>query len=309
MKPIKNIIFSVLACFALFHFDVMAYALGDCSDKDVPAGKMCITQAVAGHQNAYEIIDCKFGCYCVGAKNKIGVSSSIEHFCAKRYIMANEPDNAFSAQGIYRCPDGKKSVPGAKSVEDCYSILTANDGSKNCVLSPNEGHYCKKKNNKRSCEPGCYCTGGNINAVGENNSNNPYGQVVSNCKDKKEWAKDYLNLRGIFYCPDGYTSKSGAKSITECFDNNGNYYVVPATSNTSPRPKPNVATLQVVPNGSSCPVGYYMPTSCIPCTGNTIVNATGDGCSVCESGTQPNTEHTACVGVINSSISSKVKLH
>ena len=287
-----------MACFTLFHFDAIALGSGNCDSVNVPAGKMCLTWTAVGHQDVYEIIDCKFGCYCIGAKNKVGVASSIEHFCAKRYIMANEPDNAFSAQGIYRCPDGKKSLPGAKSAADCYSILTANDGSKNCVLPPNEGHYCKKKNNKRSCEPGCYCPGWNINAVGDNNNNNPYGQVVSNCKNKKAWAKEYLRLRGVFYCPDGYTSKSGAKSITECYDVNGNYYVVLETNNNNnvgPRPNPNVVGIQAVSNASSCPAGSYMPTSCVPCTGNTVVNDAGDGCKVCESGTQPNNDHTVCV--------------
>jgi hypothetical protein len=194
---------------------------------------------------------------------------------------------------------------------DCYDILIANDNSENCKTPPAAGRYCKKKNNKRNCEPGCYCSGGIINAVGDNDNTNPYGQVTSNCKQKKAWAEEYLKKRGIFYCPDGYTSKSGAKKITDCFDSNGNHYV------------PNVNGLEIVsgegdfnfnprPLGSGqdvdCPAGSYMPESgndaddCVACTGNTVVNENGNGCQRCPSTKRPNDNHTACVNrVVDSS--------
>ena len=50
------------------------------------------------------------------------------------------------------------------------------------------------------------------------------------------------------------------------------------------------------------PGQYMMPCgggadgcNCVPCTGNTIVNATQSGCVACPSGQTPNSNHTACV--------------
>lgn len=58
-------------------------------------------------------------------------------------------------------------------------------------------------------------------------------------------------------------------------------------------------TITVTP----CPAGQYMTgcgagvdgCRCVPCTGNTIVNAAQNGCVACPAGQSPNADHTACV--------------
>ena len=296
----------VLFCCMLLHCNVMAEG---CKERVIPAGNYCVNGTVEHGVYYTNTFSCDFGCYCVGANAKDGLSQLTTEYCARSNSGVNQSDSLYGVSGVYRCPNGKKSAPGAKSSADCYDVLTANDNSQNCKNPPESGHYCRRKNNTPVCEKGCYCPGGNINAVGGNGDNNPYGKVLSNCKNKNAWAKDYLNKRGIFYCPDGYTSGYGAQKITDCVDGNGHHYVVPESNNNSnnsngfnphQRPELHVAL------GGSCPAGSYMPTGCVPCTGNTVVNDAKNGCVACDNGKQPNNDHTMCVKDVNGSVTSNI---
>ncbi len=71
------------------------------------------------------------------------------------------------------------------------------------------GLYCSALST-HTCPPGCYCTGGG-------NFTWSVGDVEKGCKERWDKITTELNSKGVFLCPGGKTSKSGAKSVADCF--------------------------------------------------------------------------------------------
>jgi len=78
----------------------------------------------------------------------------------------------------------------------------------NCTQDVPAGKFCKTAGVKYDCRPGCYCTGSK-KAVGTSID------VEASCLERKNEAS--LNASGIYFCPQGRWSNSGAKSIDDCY--------------------------------------------------------------------------------------------
>jgi len=253
MMKFKNHVFFMLGLASVFSmgtFDAMAKA---CNKKNVEAGKWCIE---GGSEQ-----DCRAGCYCVGANKKKGISLWVD---VAKFCRESTNVNAYSEQGVYKCPDGKTSNTKAKTISDCYDVQTSSSESTNCTYAPAAGRYCKYKGGQPLCEPGCYCPGGNTSAVGNNGSYER--QVTSRCADHGASAESYLAARSIHYCPDDFPdSDSGTSKIDNCYFKDGSKKVKYGDANISvpagkylPKQKKDPATC---PAGKYCPGGSFKPSA------------------------------------------------
>ena len=292
MKPVKRIflILGAMSMFSLFQFNAMGddNTKKDCNSVD--DGRYCWHK---DDKNA-----CPAGCYCDGGRNVVAVEkfynnkTSFEKACALRTLQS------MSGSGVHLCPSGKTSNPaggqhGAKKSSDCFSGLTAWDGTQNCTSEAAKGKYCKHKDvAKENCKPGCYCEGG-TNAIG--NDGEKWGQVTSACSNHSSDVKNYLEARGVKYCPDGFPkSVSQAKYKDECYfeenserryykDYKDGIYVAPGKylkkSTTTQTPCPSQGN-------AVCFGGVLIPSA--------SENVGIDGCSESK-GLIPNNDRSDCV--------------
>lgn len=139
------------------------------------------------------------------------------------------------------------------------------------------GKYCDNLV-EASCPAGCYCTGGgNISWV--------KGDVKKGCSDR--WSKiSNLSDKGVYLCPDGYTSVEGAGKLEDCFLN----------GHSDIKYKP-----------ITCAPGTYLPANskeCKPCSGkrnycpgvNDVYPSStlAQDLKLCPPGKIPNDDHTGC---------------
>lgn len=279
--------FGALSVISFVQFDAMG-EVQDCNSVD--AGRYCWEKS---HKYA-----CPAGCYCDGGRSALAVKkfyndkTAFEEACALRTLTS------MSGSGVHLCPSGETSNPaggahGAKESSDCFSGLTAWDGKQNCTSAAPKGKYCKHKDVlKEDCAPGCYCEGG-TNAIGGNDE--AWGKVTSACG--AHWSnevKDYLEARGVKYCPDGFpNSVKKAESKDDCYfeeDNERRYY-------------------RDYKQGIIVDAGYYLPkskttpTSCANLTGTEVClggklrpSAASDvGITSCADGKISNLGHSDCV--------------
>ncbi len=216
---------------------------------------------------ASSVQTCREGCYCLGSKR------SIEWILVDDYCKNRKTHDKYinsETYGVYLCPEGYTSKAGAKSKEDCYKIensssSSTDDGktvvtskgkscSKNKIAGP--GLYCGSSLTKE-CKPGCYCPG---------NGNGTFtwlaGDVEKGCKERWSKITTELNSKGVFLCPEGYTSNAGAKSQADC------YKIEDATSADTAVSGTTCSKSKPAPAGSYC--GATITKKCKPgcyCTG------------------------------------------
>jgi hypothetical protein len=156
--------------------------------------------------------ECPEGCYCTGGDSFKWKESEVKNACKDGSSKISE----LNTNGVYLCPKGQTSKPGASSVADCFEKETTGVTSKNKPCSNNnpagKGLYCGAMLTKE-CPEGCYCTGGG-------NFTWTAGEVKKGCKNRWSKITDELNKKGVFLCPEGKTSKTGAKSASDCFTQN-----------------------------------------------------------------------------------------
>jgi len=240
MKFMKNVF--LMMCFAsVFSLSYVNNGLAKaCNKKEISAGHYCV-------KGGTEYL-CPANCYCDGTSNKEGLSAgfNVKDMCEKRWKNEDMRKQAYDV-GIHQCgkttEDGKEydliSNEGSKSKDNCYKDVSEETKGgdayeKLCKDAPDPGTYCKQRGTHKTCPVGCYCPGYNRNPTGNNMGEDPEAKVESYCKgsDKNKDTEEYLNSRGVFHCPKDYTSSTGAKAITDCYDTDTmEDYVEPAKTN------------------------------------------------------------------------------
>jgi len=299
MKLSKHIflMLGMASVFSLYQFDANAKA---CNKKTIDAGKWC--------KDGGGEFDCRAGCYCVGTNNKDGISvwTMVDTACKNQDASKAAELNA---AGVYYCGAGKNSGPRAKSASDCYDVTTAGDDSNNCTSAPEIGKYCKKKGSQPYCEKGCYCPGGNKNAVGDNDDF--VRQVTSRCRDHSTAndAENYLKARGIYYCPADFPeSDLGTSLYKACYfkdtKNNKKVYADVMVEILPGQYLPKqTKTPAACPSDKYCPGGTYAPSAAqtvgdYDCPGTISANKTT--CTViCKPGNYVPSMKTECKSCAN----------
>lgn len=220
MKPVNRIflILGAMSMFSLFQFDAMG-SRNDCTG-DVDAGLYC--------KNWGNKPRCPAGCYCPGGvKRAVGTSHDANFACTNRTPGAEE--KWMNDSGIYYCPsDYPHSNKSSSTIWDCF------DGSGNHYVAPpvtyTAGKYVYRRmgigHAEDDCPKGCYCEGGAVEGT------QPFERfktkLESFCKGDLsviESGQERIMIKGakIFVCPDGKTSKTGAKNVGDCYDSVVNY--------------------------------------------------------------------------------------
>lgn len=89
----------------------------------------------------------------------------------------------------------------------------------NCTRNVPAGKFCKTAGIVRDCRAGCYCTG----------SKTAVGTTINVARECSLSLMGSVSTpigggTGIFTCPNGMTSRDGAKSVNDCFSINANDY-------------------------------------------------------------------------------------
>lgn len=253
----------------------------------VGAGKYC--------QHTVEYT-CPENCYCTGVKKgekcSITWASGVSKACKNRDPdITSELSN--SRYGVYLCPEGMTSNKGASKKSDCFkkeTTTTSGTATSGKTCNSNSkpaptGSYCGALLTKK-CKPGCYCKGGG-------NFTWAAGDVEKGCRDRWSKVTSELNSKGVYLCPDGYTSVEGAGSEGDCFLKGhsdikykkvscdaGQY--LPANASKCQSCKSNNSYL------SYCPGGSWYPKSSAQglksCPSGQKMNADGTGCTTSDTG-------------------------
>ena len=327
MKPVRRIflILGAMSMFSLFQFN----AMGDDCVTNVGVGRYCKQQN--------DKRDCPKGCWCEGKIKKSTGDLDVDAICKGKQPTQSQLQVLHDAK-VFICGIDNSGSPvlahsnkKAKSSSDC---ILDNMG----CISHEEGSYCSEGTNVRSCPKGCYCSGKDNDGKDQRYNQLPVHlstqDVDDACQNKTVaygsnfGVKNYLERRGVFYCPDGYNAATGAGSITECKNASGHFYSVPVVDMGGLRPSvtPRVCSdgyyLEETGSGKYiaveckiCPKGYYCPDkkNKHACTGNTytsqegqqvcqvcegkrrVVNENKTGCKLCPGLTVANANHTSCI--------------
>ncbi len=303
MKFVNRIflVLGAMSMFSLVQFDAMGAQ--DCTSAP-KAGDYCY------HRNSKP--KCPEGCWCPGGSKThlsdyFSQQDVIKRICEDKSATVAQLTQMRSAN-VYVCGIDYSTVLGLDTSYDTGSnqgqsggihMRPESDKGKSaagdcgvewCSSNPGDGKYCANKN-KIGCPAGCYCPGNVRRSVGMQ-----WETVREACKNRTSGINDigfdtekYLNSRGVYYCPDGYTSidngihtfVAGAVSINDCVSKTtGENYVAPVAhvtpSGLSEITKPvNGSGLTVVSSGNGtayhCDPGQYLSNS----TGSQLFNGTG----------------------------------
>lgn len=245
---------------------------------------------------------CPKGCWCEGGRirqavrkyNQFGNNNqkfALESHCKNH----NDHNNTYNAEyleerGVHYCPLWTTtSGTGAKSEGDC------NKGSDNdCTSQPWAGRYCYRKDRTHpKCPKGCYCPGGKKFAVKDGaGADHEYWEHVSErCADHMQEAEEYLNSRGIYYCPEGYTDGEEVVDIDGCYRENNNgerVYYEEESENQEPgnssgtdlsgKPEPYGVDLEARASLRACKAGSVW------CLKGQYLPKNKDACETCKAG-------------------------
>jgi len=199
-----------MSMFSLFQFDAMGLR-NDCTG-DVDAGKYC--------KNWGDKRGCPAGCYCPGGvKRAVGTSHDANFACTNRTPGAEE--EWMKSSGIYYCPsDYPHSNKSSSTITDCF------DGNGKHYVAPPVTYTAGKYKyigigyGEYDCPKGCYCEGGAV--MGTQSFEKFKTKLERFCKGdlsaiESEQMKFMIKGAKIFVCPDGRTSKTGAKNEGDCY--------------------------------------------------------------------------------------------
>ena len=343
MKFVNRIflVLGAMSMFSLVQFD--AIAVNDCSTAP-KAGKYC--------QKPNNKPDCPTGCWCEGQatyhlEGRVS-QNRVAEICRNKDASVYELRQLHYAK-VYVCgvdytgiPYGNSDPHGFAGTEINYNtgVLKSYSEPKqsaltNCKIHPkpinSEAGRFWNGNATIGCPPGCYCDGSyhivDLDVSKVNNACLYHTLGLVNGFD----VEGYLELRGIHYCPQGYThALRGAKTITDCKNADGQNYTpsglsgfinsglteVLSGNDTAYHCAPgqylsNSTGLQLF-NGTGsvtssfnrfgttcadCPAGWYCPgdDEKYQCTGTRKYSTAGkSACLTCPVGRQANSTHTGC---------------
>lgn len=215
MKTVKRmfLILGAMSMFSLFQFDAMGGYRADCTG-DVDAGKYC--------KNWGDKPGCPAGCYCPGdVKSAVGTDHDETTACANK---VTSEEGWMNSSGIYYCPSNYPySNKSSSKMTDCFDgsgnhyVVTYTEGKYKYIGVPGYGEY--------DCPKGCYCEGGPVlqNLYSGMSFGTFKTSLESYCKGDLSGVKFKSKLEAmmrtakIFVCPDGKTSKPGAKNEGDCY--------------------------------------------------------------------------------------------
>ena len=182
-----------------------AYSASCSSSNPAPAGYFC---------KNYTTYKCRTGCFCLGG-GPINVTADIRNFCDGTSTPNTNQLSKINKAGVFICgltegASGSYSPEGATDVSQCDVFR--------CDANISAGRYCSEETTmSENCPKGCWCDGGsNLKGVPKLNPLTGTDFALwSHCRNhdghNNSYMKDYLEERGIHYCPLGTTTNGDGK--------------------------------------------------------------------------------------------------